>query len=116
MASEDTMAAFTATIDKITNKNTTKEGQVKIQLEECPVKRKNCSTEAWLSQVELWDSANNTGDPTKLNIKKYLAVMESIRKAEDRELERTAEVEFVENREFDKKAKTVVRAMIDKLK
>ena len=42
--------------------------------------------------------------------------MESIRKAEDKELERTAEVEFVENREFDEKAETVVRTMIDKIK
>ena len=75
-----------------------KEGQVKTKWGDCPVKRKNCSTEAWLSEVELWDSAKNIGDLTKLNTKKYLVVMESIRKAEDRDLERTAEVEFVENR------------------
>ena len=81
-----------------------------IKLEACPIKRKNCSLEAWLSEVELWDSSNNTGDPERLNTKKYLALMESIRNSEDKDLERTAEVEFIENQEFDKKV------MMDKLK
>ena len=42
--------------------------------------------------------------------------MESIRKAEDKDLKRTAHVEFVENKEFDKKAENVINAMIQKLK
>ena len=42
--------------------------------------------------------------------------MESIRNAENEDLKRTAHVEFVENKEFDKKAKNVINAMIQKLK
>ena len=42
--------------------------------------------------------------------------MESIRNAKDRDLENTAEVEFVENLEFNKRADNVIKAMIEKLK
>ena len=42
--------------------------------------------------------------------------MESIRKAEDQDRERTAEVEYVENKEFNKKTENVIKAMMDTLK
>ena len=66
--------------------------------------------------MELWDNSNNIGDPVKLNTKKYLALMESIRNAKDKDLENTDEVEFTENQEVDKKAENVIKAMIEKLK
>ena len=92
-----------------TNKNSN------IKLEPCPTK-KICSLDAWLSEVELWDSSNNVGDPATLNTKKYLALMESIRNAEDEELKSTGNVEFMENQEFDKKAENGSNGMIQKLK
>jgi len=111
MASEATMIALMAALEAMTSN-----AEINIKLEACPIKRKNCSPEAWLTEVELWDNSNNVGDPTKLSTKKYLALMESIRKAEDQDLERTAEVEFVENKEFNKKTENVIKAMMDKLK
>ena len=110
MASEETMIRLTAALEAMTT-----DREPNIKLEACPIKRKNCSLEAQISEVELWDNSNNVGDPEKLNTKKYLALMESIRKAEDQDLERTAEVEFVENQEFDKKVANVIKTMIDKL-
>ena len=110
MASEATMAALTEALEAMTNK------EPNIKLEACPIKRKNCSLEAWISEVELWDNSNSIGDPAKNNTKKYLALMESIRKAEDPDLERTSEVEFVENQEFDKKMENIIKAMTKKLK
>ena len=111
MASEETMAALTAALATMTNNRDSN-----IKLEACPIKRKKCSLEAWLSEVELWDSSNNTGDPIKLNTKKYLALMESIRNAEDKDLENTAEVEFMENQEFNKKAEDFIKVIMEKLR
>ena len=68
-----------------------------------------------MSEVELWNSSSNVGDPTILNTKKYLALMESIRKAEDKELEKVAKVEFVENIEFDKTAENIIKIMMEKI-
>ena len=111
MASEETIAALTAALTTMTNN-----GDSNIKLETCPIKRKKCSLEAWLLEVELWDSSNKIGDPAKLNTKKYLALMESIRNTKDKDLENTVEVEFTENREFDKKAQNVIKAMMEKIK
>ena len=93
---EKTTHAFTTAIEAIEKQGDKR--KYNIRLEVCPIKGKNCSLEAWLSEVELWNSSNNIGDPAVLNTKKYLALMESIRKAEDEELEKVAEVEFVENK------------------
>ena len=103
MVTEETMRKLTAAIEAMTN-----DREPNIKLEACPIKRKNCLLEAWISEVELWDNSNNMRDPEKLNAKKYLALMESVRKAEDQDLGRTAEVEFVENQEFDKRAANVI--------
>ena len=111
MATKETMIRLTVALEAMAN-----DREPNIKLEACPIKRKNCSLEAWISEVELWNNSNNIGDPEKLNTKKYLALMESIRKAEDEDLERTAEVEFVENQEFDKRAADVIKTMIDKLR
>ena len=70
--------------NQVTNQITKHNGDVK--LEACPIKRKNCSLQAWLTEVELWDNANDVGKPEMLNMKKYLAFMDSIRNAEDKEL------------------------------
>ena len=43
------------------------------RIERCPTKRKNHTLEAWLVEVELWDKANNVGEPAIINPKKYLA-------------------------------------------
>ena len=92
MASEETIAALTVALTTMT-----KNGESNIKLEMCPIKRKKCLLEAWLLEVELWDNSNNIRDPVKLNTKKYLALMESIRNVKDKDLENTAEVEFIEN-------------------
>ena len=81
MAIAETMTAIAVALETMTNIR-----DANIKLEACPVKRKNCSLEAWLTEVELWDTANDVGDPIKLNTKKYLAIMESIRNANDKEL------------------------------
>ena len=83
-------------------------------IEACPIK--NCSLDAWLSEVGLSDKSNNIGNPAILNHKKYLALMECIRNTEDKELKRTAKVEFMENQEFNIRAKGVINAMIQKIK
>ena len=106
MLSEETITALTVALTTIANN-----GEANIKLEACPIKRKKCSLEAWLWEVELWDNSNTIGDPVKLSTKKYLALMESIRNAKVKDLENTAEVEFTENREFDKKAQNVIKAM-----
>jgi len=77
MASEATMLKLTAALEAMTN-----DREPNIKLEACPIKRKNCSLEAWISEVELWDNSNNVGELARLSTKKYLALMESIRKAE----------------------------------
>ena len=96
MESEETMAALTAALATTTNNRDSN-----TRLEACPTRNKECSLRTWLSEVEvvLWDSSNTTGEPAELNTKKYLAVMASIRNAEDKDLEKTAEVEFMENQE-----------------
>ena len=58
----------------------------------CPIKRKKDSIEAWLSEVELWDKSNNTGDPAKHNLKKYIPLMKCKRNTEDKKLKRTAQI------------------------
>ena len=85
-------------------------------MEECPIKRKDHSLEAWLSEVELWDKSNNTGNPAIRNLKKYLTLMKCIRNTEDEELKKPAHVEFVENLEFNIRAEGIIKAMIRKLK
>ena len=101
----------------VTNTNNTRTQANTVKLEVCPVKRKNCSLDAWLTKVELWDESNNSGDKKTLNTKKYLSFMESIRNSEeDDDLKNVAHVEFVENKDFDKKAEDVIAAMIKTIK
>ena len=96
MANKTTTDALATALEAVTNQmtNQTTKHNGDVKLEACPIKRKNCSLQAWLTEVELWDNANDAGEPEKLNMKKYLAFMDSIRNAEDKELERMAEIEF----------------------
>ena len=54
MATEETMIRLTAALEAMMN-----DREPNIKLEACPIKRKNCSLEAWISEVELWDNSNN---------------------------------------------------------
>ena len=58
------------------------------KLDDCPVKGKFSSLEAWLDEVELWDEAskNQSGeDEGSFSAKKYLKFMNSVKEAEDSE-------------------------------
>ena len=113
MASEETMTALTVALATTTNNRDSN-----TRLEACPTRSKEWLLRTWLSEVEvvLWDSSNTTGEPAELNTKKYLTVMASIRNAEDKDLEKTAEVEFMENQESNKKTDIVMSATTKKSK
>ena len=86
------------------------------KLEDCPVKRKVSSLEAWLDEVTLWDESNASSEPG-WSAKKYLKFVESIRKSEEcSDLQNYVQVEFVENTEFDKKSDSSIKSMVTKIK
>ena len=60
MAIADTMTAIAVALETIINNR-----DANIKLGACPVKRKNCALEAWLTEVELWDTANDVGNNGK---------------------------------------------------
>ena len=111
------LTIMTKTLTAVTQSQTAN-GSNKNQhkLEECPIKRKTSSLEAWIGEISLWDESN-TGDYDGLNAKKYLKFVDSIRKSEDcTDLQNLVEVEFVENVSFDKKSGTVIQKMLEKIK
>ena len=48
--------------------------------EECPLKRKLSSLDAWIKEVILWDGSNTEKDPG-LIAKKYLKFLDSVYKS-----------------------------------
>ena len=84
------------------------------KLEECPVRRKHCTLEAWIDEVLLWNESNSSSEPG-LNGKKYLKFIDSIRKSEDSsDLQNFVQIEFAENTSFDKKQDDIIVTMITK--
>ena len=59
--------------------------------------------------MELEDNSNNTKDKTKSKFKKYPELVE------DKNLDRTARTEIMEEQELDKKAKKVIKIVTGKL-
>ena len=86
------------------------------RLEECPVKQKCTSLDAWTEEVLLWNKSNSCKEDG-FNAKKYINFIESVRKSEEcSELQNFIQVEFVENATFDKKSDKVISDMISKIK
>ena len=85
------------------------------KLDNCPVKGKYSSLDAWLSEVELWDDTNiSSCDLDTNNAKKYLKFMSSIKESDDcDELQKLVQVEFKENKSFDRKSKTIIKDMVN---
>ena len=99
------LALMTQTLTKVTEQTANVSIKNQPKLEECPIKRKTSSLEAWLGEISLWDESNS-GDYNGLNAKKYLKFVDSVRKSEDSsDLKNLIEVEFVENEQFNKKLK-----------
>ena len=67
-------------------------------------------------EVELWDKANNVGEPAIINPKKYLVLMECIRNNEDEELKRIACIEIARNQELNTRSEDVIKTMIRRIK
>ena len=86
-----------------------------MKLENCPVKRKYCTLDAWIAEVKLWDESNTlTGDAA--TAKKYLKFVDSVRESEDcDDLKSLVHVEFVENVDFKKKDCDVIQNMVKKI-
>ena len=84
------------------------------KLDDCPVKGKYSSLEAWTQEVEIWDESNkNSADVDNLNSKKYLKFMNSINISNEcDDLKKLVQVEFKENQSFDKKSKTIIKDML----
>ena len=54
------------------------------KLDNCPVKGKYSSLDAWIQEVELWDETNSSSSNIEnLSAKKYLKFMESVKNSED---------------------------------
>ena len=72
-------------MQKILIENQTKGSVSAVQkLDNCPVKGKYSSLDAWLSEVELWDDTNiSSCDLDTNNAKKYLKFMSSIKESDD---------------------------------
>ena len=79
------------------------------KLDNCPIKGKYSSLEAWLQEVELWNDTNKSEkEEDNINAKKYLKFMDSVKDSEDcEELKKLVQVEFKENQAFDKKSKSI---------
>ena len=88
------------------------------KLDECPIKGKYSSLESWLQEVELWDESNKSSeDLDNLNAKKYLKFMSSVNSSEEcDEVKKLVQVEFKENKSFNKKSKTIIKDMIKVIK
>ena len=111
------LAIMTRTLTAVTQQQTANVSKKNYQkLEECPIKIKTSSLEAWTGEISLWDESD-TGDYEGLNAKKYLKFVDSVRKSEDcSDLKNLVEVEFVENETFNKKSDTVIQSMLTKIK
>ena len=85
------------------------------KLDNCPVKGKYSSLDAWLLEVELWNDSNvSSCESDSLNAKKYLKFMSSVKESEECEdLQKLVQVEFKENKDFDRKSKTIIKDMVD---
>ena len=84
------------------------------KLDNCPVKGKYSSLDAWIQEVELWDDTNSSScNIENLSAKKYLKFMESVKNSEDcEELKKLIQVEFKENQTFNKKSDSIIKDMI----
>ena len=89
------------------------------RLDDCPIKGKYSSLDAWLDEVQLWDDTNKKcdGNIANLSAKKYLKFMNSVKDSEDcDDLKKLAQVQFKENQAFDKKSENVIKNIIEKIK
>lgn len=85
------------------------------KIDNCPIKRKYCNLQAWISEVKLWNESNVTTESGYA--KKYLKLIQSVRDSEDcDDLKHLVQVEFVENEGFDKKHVNTIRDMLTKIK
>ena len=73
---------MTQTLSKVTEQTANVSSKNQPKLEQCPIKRKSSSLEAWLGEISLWDESNS-GDYNGLNAKKYLKFVDSVMKSED---------------------------------
>ena len=111
MANEATKTKLTAAQEAMTN-----DREPSTNSETCPFKEKNCSLEAWKSEMEIGYNSNNARDTVRPKTKRYIELMESVREAGDKNIGRTASTEPREHQESEKKAKNVTKTMVDKLK
>ena len=87
------------------------------KLDDCPTKGKYSSLEAWLLEVELWDESNSGNDVENISSKKYLKFMNSVNVSEECEdLKKLVQVEFKENKSFNKKSPTIIKDIVKVIK
>ena len=86
------------------------------KVEDCPIKRKTSSLDAWIDEVLLWNESID-GSSEAVRAKKYLKFVDAVRKSEDcKDLQNLIEVDFVENQSFDKKGVEVIKTIVEKVK
>ena len=91
------LALMTKTLSAVTQQTANGSNKNHPKLEDCPIKRKTSSLEAWLGEISLWNESN-AGEYDGLNAKKYLKFVDSVRKSEESsDLKNLVEVAFVEN-------------------
>ena len=64
-----------------------------MKLQNCPIRKKSSSLEAWIKEVELWNESQKGDGLAK---KKYLNFMENVRKSECDELKKFVDTNIVE--------------------
>ena len=112
------MAKTLEAVTKNTKSSSSAEQQAtqNVKLENCPVKRASSSLDAWINEVTLWNESNIADDET-LRAKKYLRFIDSVRKSEGcADIKNLVEVEFVENKDFDRKAENCITNILTKIR
>lgn len=81
--------------------------------EDCPVKRKSSALDSWMKEVLLWNESD-TRSVSGWDAKKYLKFLVSVFKSEgSNALKSLVQVEFVENKSFDKKKDSEIKEIND---
>ena len=98
------------------NMNKESRPRMEMKLQNCPIRKKSTSLEAWIKEVEMWDEAQKGEGLAKT---KYLNFMENVRKSECDELKKFVDTNIVENLEMVKDSedniKTFLRMIFENL-
>ena len=83
------------------------------KIQNCPIRKKSSSLEAWIREVELWNDTLEGNDVAKL---KYLNFMENVRKSECDDLKKFVETYIVENPAVVKDNKDNIKIFLKMIK